>query len=91
MFEDKTLICRDCGGEFIFTANEQQFYADKGFQNEPGRCPACRSQRRSSQGGERQMYEATCASCGGVARVPFQPRNDKPVYCSACFAASRQG
>ena len=33
MFEDKTLVCRECGAEFVFTASEQQFYADKGFQN----------------------------------------------------------
>ena len=39
MFEDKTLVCRECGAEFVFTASEQQFYAEKGFQNEPGRCP----------------------------------------------------
>ncbi|MFN8636970.1 MAG: zinc-ribbon domain containing protein [Chloroflexota bacterium] len=34
---------------------------------------------------ERQMYSATCSSCGQEARVPFQPRGDKPVYCSNCF------
>jgi len=37
------------------------------------------------RGGQRQMYEVTCAGCGGIARVPFQPRGDKPVYCSDCF------
>ena len=35
MFEDKTLVCRDCGKEFVFSASEQQFFADKGFQNDP--------------------------------------------------------
>ena len=43
----------------------------------------------SSGGGygrqQREMFEATCSSCGNVARVPFQPRGDKPVYCSDCF------
>ncbi len=45
MYEDKTLVCKDCGKEFIFTAGEQEFYAEKGFQNEPlslqgmPRCP----------------------------------------------------
>ena len=40
MYEDKTLVCKDCGAEFVFTAGEQEFYAEKGFQNEPTRCPA---------------------------------------------------
>ena len=39
-------------------------------------------------GGQRQMYEVPCAGCGGIARVPFQPRGDKPVYCSDCFRAA---
>ena len=72
MFEDKTLVCRECGAEFVFTASEQQFYADKGFQNEPGRCPACRAARRAARraqnggnrGGERQMYDVICDGCG---------------------------
>ena len=91
MFEDKILTCRDCGAEFTFTASEQQFYADKGFQNSPSRCPACRSARRASNnsGEGRQMYEVVCAECGRPARVPFQPRDDRPVYCSSCFAAQR--
>ncbi|MFN2451479.1 MAG: zinc-ribbon domain containing protein [Candidatus Dormibacteria bacterium] len=38
-------------------------------------------------GAPRQMHEVTCAGCGGVARVPFQPRGDRPVYCSDCFRA----
>ena len=41
--EDKNLTCRDCGVEFVFTASEQEFYAQKGFTNEPGRCPECRA------------------------------------------------
>ena len=39
---DKTLTCRDCGNEFVFTEGEQEFYKEKGFENEPTRCPACR-------------------------------------------------
>ena len=45
MYQDKTLKCRDCGQDFVFTASEQAFFAEKGFQNEPGRCPACRAVR----------------------------------------------
>ena len=42
MYEDKTLVCKECGNEFVFTAGEQEFYAEKGFVNEPQRCKACR-------------------------------------------------
>ena len=45
MYEDKTLICKECGKEFVFTAGEQEFYASKGFENEPQRCKACRQSR----------------------------------------------
>ncbi len=94
-FVDKTLTCRDCGTSFTFTTGEQEFHAQKGFTNEPGRCPDCRARRRSERdgyssggggyGGQREMFSATCASCGKEARVPFEPRGDKPVYCSDCF------
>ncbi len=41
--------------------------------------------------GPREMFSAICSSCGNEARVPFQPRGDKPVYCSDCFTAQRSG
>ncbi len=101
-FADKSLTCVECGSEFVFTAGEQEFHAQKGFTNEPRRCPTCRSARRASRdgysggssygsggggysSGPREFFTATCASCGQEARVPFQPRGDKPVYCSDCF------
>ena len=93
MFEDKTLVCRECGAEFVFTASEQQFYADKGFQNEPGRCPSCRAARRQANGqnrGDRPMFDVVCDNCGRPTQVPFQPRGDRPVYCRECFDAQRQ-
>jgi CxxC-x17-CxxC domain-containing protein len=97
---DKTLTCRDCGASFLFTESEQQFYASKGFTNEPSRCPDCRAARKSSGGGggysgggyssgPREMHTATCASCGNEAKVPFVPRGDRPVYCSDCFSQQR--
>ena len=46
MKEDKTLVCRECGTEFVFSASEQEFYEEKGFTNEPGRCPGCRQARK---------------------------------------------
>ena len=63
-YADKTLTCRDCGTQFVFTAGEQEFYAQKGFTNEPTRCPACRQARkqgagRSSSGyGDRDSYSS---------------------------------
>lgn len=51
---DKTLICKDCNSEFVFTEGEQTFYKEKGFQNEPQRCPECRKakkQQRNNFGG----------------------------------------
>jgi CxxC-x17-CxxC domain-containing protein len=89
MFQDKTLVCKDCGNEFVFTAGEQEFFAEKGFTNEPQRCKACRSARKQgSRGdrGERQMYDAICSECGRPCKIPFQPREDRPVYCSECFS-----
>jgi CxxC-x17-CxxC domain-containing protein len=89
-YADKTLTCRECGQEFIFTAGEQEFYHQKQLMNEPGRCPTCRASRRATMAGRgdrapREMHTIICAECGAEAEVPFLPRNDKPVYCSACF------
>lgn len=90
-YTDKSLTCADCGSPFTFTSGEQEFHASKGFTNPPGRCPDCRAARRTQRdggsysSGPREMFTATCATCGNEARVPFQPRGDKPVYCSDCF------
>ena len=97
-YVDKTLKCLDCGADFIFSASEQEFFAAKGFTNEPGRCPDCRAARKQQRGGgyggggyrRRQMHPAVCASCGKDCEVPFEPRNGRPVYCSDCYATVRR-
>ncbi|HBK86173.1 MAG TPA: zinc-binding protein [Firmicutes bacterium] len=95
MYSDKTLTCRDCGKEFVFTAGEQEFYATRGFQNEPSRCPECRAARKAQNnngGGMRQpreMHTVICAECGKETQVPFKPSGDRPVYCQDCFQAKR--
>ena len=94
---DKTLTCSDCGQEFLFSGDDQEFYASRGF-TEPKRCRSCRAQRRSEREGgdasasfsrpprqDREMFDVTCSSCGQPAKVPFQPRGDRPVYCRDCF------
>lgn len=85
-FQDKTLTCKDCGQSFTFTAGEQEFYQQKGFQNEPQRCPTCRAANKAQRRGARQMHRVTCAACGKETEVPFKPTGERPVYCSDCFA-----
>lgn len=100
---DQNLTCTDCGKQFTFTENEQEFYQSKGFST-PGRCPDCRAARKAARSsgssygggggygsGERQMYPAVCAQCGKDTEVPFQPRGDRPVYCSDCFRTQQGG
>lgn len=97
MYQDKVINCRDCGNEFTFSASEQEFYASKGFANEPSRCPACRKifkQQRNGRSGRferqpRETFQATCARCGKVAELPFKPTGDKPVYCKECYQSTR--
>lgn len=92
MYTDETLTCTDCSAPFTFSAGEQEFFASKGFQNKPSRCPDCRAARKgqkSGAGGTREMHTVTCTECGQQAEVPFMPRGDKPVYCKDCFAKSR--
>lgn len=85
--EDKTLVCKDCGSEFVFTVQEQEFYAEKGFQNEPARCLSCRRARKQQNSGnrERQLYTVNCSNCGVETQVPFKPTGVRPVYCRDCF------
>jgi CxxC-x17-CxxC domain-containing protein len=101
MSADTTITCRDCGQAFTFTSGEQDFYASRGFSEPSrcAQCRADRKAQRDAGGsgyssygsssyGERaprEMFSATCSSCGQEAQVPFQPSADKPVYCSACF------
>ena len=130
MYSDKVLTCADCSQDFVFTARDQEFYADRGF-TEPRRCSSCRASRKAARGdaggssygdsgygdtgasrgsgsgtgygsgtgfgdrgggysrGPREMFTATCSSCGKEASVPFRPTSGKPVYCSDCFALRR--
>lgn len=96
-FQDKSIQCSDCSTTFTFTAEEQEFFKSRGYTNEPKRCPECRQAKKMERGGNsrygssRQMFPATCAECGQSTEVPFQPRGDKPVYCSDCYRNTRPG
>ena len=89
MYQDKTLVCKECGAEFTFSAGEQEFYAERGFQNEPQRCKACRDARKNATRPQKELFSTVCAKSGKEAKVPFQPSNDRPVYCSECYAAMK--
>lgn len=96
-FTEQTLTCVDCGTNFAFTVADQEFFAEKGFNNPPRRCKPCRMAakanregggfggRSSGFGAPREMHDATCASCGQSTQVPFKPNGSKPVYCRDCF------
>ena len=76
MFEDKVLVCKECGQEFVFSAGEQEFYAERGFQNEPQRCKHCRDARKNA---------APCAA----ARRRFPSSPSPTVPCTAASALLR--
>ncbi len=99
-YEDRNLTCVECNSEFVFSADDQQFHAEREYQD-PKRCPSCRQAKRAGgggyggggggyggggYGGSRQMSDAVCADCGSDCQVPFEPRQDRPVYCSDCFS-----
>jgi len=93
-YHDKVLKCSECGAEFVFTAGEQMFFADKGFKNEPKRCKACKVVR--SQGHDsapiavqRVETKTVCSQCGKETTVPFKPTQGRPVYCRECFQQRR--
>jgi CxxC-x17-CxxC domain-containing protein len=96
-YTEKTLVCVDCSAQFTFSVEDQEYHASRGFTNEPKRCSVCRAARRSERDGgrtyggglaasARHMHSTVCAQCGKTAEVPFEPRDDRPVYCSDCYS-----
>ncbi len=95
-YHDKVLKCSECAAEFVFTAGEQMFFADKGFKNEPKRCKACKAVRGQGQGPDvgaatvqRVETKTVCSQCGKETTVPFKPTQGRPVYCRECFQQRR--
>jgi len=92
-FIDQTLLCVQCGKEFIFSAGEQRFFKDKNFVNIPKRCKQCKIVRNSSTIHSalqtRQETLATCEQCGRQTTIPFRPTQGRPVYCRECFQGRR--
>ncbi len=98
-FQDKVLVCIDCGADFVFTAGEQLFFRDKNFKNEPKRCKNCKSKRVAvlsapQAGGNAQHFtrvetRAICSKCGKETTVPFRPKQGRPIFCRECFTQKR--
>lgn len=102
-YEDKTLLCLECGTEFEHSAESQKRLADRGFYSEPRLCPACRERHRieraaaatklpplqPSRRAPRPLYPAVCAACGKPTQVPFKPAANRAVYCRDCHHLRR--
>lgn len=91
MLVDKNLVCHDCRKLFLFSEGEQNFFKEKGLTNLPKRCPNCRLSAKFKRNGENldNLHQVDCAHCGALTMVPFAPREDRPVYCRACFIKTR--
>ena len=101
----KTIACVGCNQNFEFTDDDRarlEKLVELGKiekWTEPKRCVPCRQARKKAggsgrndgprQSGARELFAARCSGCGGEAKVPFKPRGDRPVYCSACFTEQR--
>lgn len=82
-FVDRELTCVECSRTFVFSADEQQFFRDRGVAHDPKRCKRCKARRT---GGTSRAIEARviCAECGKETTVPFKPTGERPVLCSVC-------
>jgi CxxC-x17-CxxC domain-containing protein len=85
-YADKIITCRDCGMEFIFTTGEQEFYAQKGFTNEPTRCSACRQQRKA--GGGSRTSSGYRDSYG--ERDSYGSRAPRELHSATCASCGRE-
>ena len=93
-FEDQQLQCVECGESFLFSAEDQEFYQQKRYST-PKRCPVCRANRKAANSGgggrsrgggyDSPRYNVICSNCGCETTVPFEPKGDRPVYCSDCY------
>ena len=100
-FEDTTIVCIDCGKDFVWTGGEQLFFHDKGLQNPPKRCKPCKQAKNArlsaiaaaQAAGVKQRIEVAvyCAKCNAHTTVPFYPSQGRPVYCRSCFLAMNPG
>lgn len=92
METDKTITCKDCDRDFVFSADEQRYFAAKNLPNDPKRCPECRVINRHTRAGKaiEDLADVICSECNRSTVVPFQPRGYAPIYCTRCLAERRE-
>ena len=83
-FTDKEIICRDCGTAFVWSAGEQEFFAEKGLVNTPTRCPICRKKKEVKHTFQ-TSYDIACAECGKKGQSPIKPPESKNILRQTCF------
>ena len=93
-YQDKTITCADCGTPFVFSANDQAFYAERGFAHEPKRCFNCRQSRKATRGsggysGEERASGGDSGSYSGGSSYGGGPRELHTVVCSNCGGEAR--
>ena len=83
-YRDRTLTCRDCGATFLFTAGEQEFYASRGFENAPTRCPDCRAARKA----QRASGGAELSGSGG--RGGYSGSGRRELHAAVCASCGQE-
>ena len=83
-FSDRDLSCVECNQTFVFSADDQQYHADKGYTNEPKRCPSCRASRRANRGGGFGGGGGGGGGFGGGGGGFGGPREMHPAVCAQC-------
>lgn len=82
-YADQVITCSDCGIDFVFSASEQEFFAEKGFASAPKRCSSCRAQRRSSGGSGSSSYGNGGGNAGGGGSLSGT-REMHDATCAQC-------
>lgn len=84
-FKDIQLICKDCGKPFIFSANDQKFFAKQGYTNVPARCKTCREEFQNKKYKGQEVFNIKCSECGKVGKLTVKPTHPKQTLCGECF------
>ena len=92
-FQPKSIFCIGCKSPFIFSVEEQIFFHSLGLTNVPKRCSHCRLLMRMRREGKSTeiLTQLNCFKCGEKTTVPFLPKNDKEIFCMACFKQFKRG